>query len=380
MKMTHPAPETNQKTPGFSPADIALLQRTLLQWYNTHQRQLPWRDSPDPYRIWVSEVMLQQTQVKTAVPYFLAFVDRFPTLEHLARADLDQVLKSWEGLGYYARARNLHKAAQQVVRQMDGRIPDRFSDFKALPGVGDYIASAVMSMAFNQVHAVVDANVKRILARLLCLDIPVNQSSFHTRFKSLADTLVDRTDPGGFNQALMELGALVCKPAVPDCPGCPLAHLCLALAGSSVSVFPLRLKPKKIPCHRISTGIVIKEGSILVTRRKLDGLLGGLWEFPGGKRKNKESAENACIREIKEETGLDVRIVSFLTHVKHAYTHFKIEMDVFYCDLISGNVVLDGPIDHQWIAPENIHRLAFPTANRKFIPMIDPAVISANLS
>ena len=377
--MTHPVTKMNQHTHSFTAADIVLIQKNLLHWYTTHRRHLPWRESCDPYRIWVSEVMLQQTQVKTAVPYFLAFMHRFPTLESLARADLDQVLKSWEGLGYYARARNLHKAAQQVVQQMEGRIPDRFSEFKALPGVGDYIASAVMSMAFNQVHAVVDANVKRVLARLLCMDVPVNQSSAHIRFKAIADTLVDRTDPGGFNQALMELGALVCTPAAPACGSCPLAHLCLALTGSRVSVFPVRLKTKKIPCHRISTGIVIKEGKLLVTRRKLDGLLGGLWEFPGGKQKKGESAEHACIREIKEETGLDVRIVSFLTHVKHAYTHFKIEMDVFYCDYISGTVVLDGPIDHQWIAPENIHRLAFPTANRKFIPLIDLSVIYGNL-
>lgn len=377
--MTHPVTKMNQHTHRFTAADIGLIQKNLLHWYNTHHRHLPWRESCDPYRIWVSEVMLQQTQVKTAVPYFLAFMNRFPTLESLARADLDQVLKSWEGLGYYARARNLHKAAQQVVQEMEGRIPDRFSDFKALPGVGDYIASAVMSMAFNQVHAVVDANVKRVLARLLCLDIPVNQSSVHTRFKAIADSLVDRTDPGGFNQALMELGALVCTPSTPDCGSCPVAHLCLALAGSRVSLFPLRLKTKRIPCHRISTGIVIKAGRVLVTRRKLDGLLGGLWEFPGGKQNKGESAEHACIREIKEETGLDVSIVSFLTHVRHAYTHFKIEMDVFYCDYISGDVVLDGPIDHQWIAFENIRRLAFPTANRKFIPLIDPTVIYGNL-
>jgi len=377
--MTPPKPEIDKQIPGFPTPDIALLRKTLMLWYNTHHRHLPWRESCDPYRIWVSEVMLQQTRVKTAVPYFLSFMDRFPTLESLARADLEQVLKSWEGLGYYARARNLHKAAQKVVQEMDGRIPARFSDFKTLPGVGDYIASAVMSMAFKQVHAVVDANVKRVLARLLCMDTPVNRSSAHTRFKAIADTLVDPTDPGGFNQALMELGALVCTPSTPDCGSCPLAHFCLALAGRRVSLFPLRMKTKKIPCHRISTGIVIKAGRVLVTRRKLDGLLGGLWEFPGGKQKNKESAEYACIREIKEETGLDVRIVSFLTHVRHAYTHFKIEMDVFYCDYISGDVVLDGPIDHQWIAFENIHRLAFPTANRKFIPLIDPSVIYGNL-
>jgi A/G-specific adenine glycosylase len=368
--------QINKKHAAFTQTERFLIRQDLMHWYQTHHRSLPWRENSDPYRIWVSEVMLQQTRVKTAVPYFLAFVDAFPTLEDLAKADLEQVLKLWEGLGYYARARNLHKAACRVVSDLDGRIPEKFADFTALPGVGDYIASAVLSMAFGQAHAVVDANVKRVLARLLCLDVPVNLASAHRQFQTIADSLLDRNDPGRFNQAVMELGALVCTPTVSACSVCPIADHCCALSSGRVRTFPLRLKAKKIPCHCISTGIVIKNGKLLVTRRKPAGLLGGLWEFPGGKRLTGETARAACIREIKEETGLDVCISSFLTRIKHAYTHFKIEMDVFYCDYVSGDITLNGPIDYQWITPMEISRLAFPKANLKFISLIDQDRVS----
>jgi A/G-specific adenine glycosylase len=352
-------------------AEQELIQQNLMHWYQAHHRQLPWRDITDPYRIWVSEVMLQQTQVKTVVPYFHKFLTAFPTLKDLADADPGRVLKLWEGLGYYARARNLHKAARQLISFSDGRIPDRFSDFKALPGVGDYIASAVLSIAFGKAHAVVDGNVKRVLSRLFCLDVPVNHSSAHGTFKPVAEALLDRTDPGGFNQAVMELGALICTPASPDCTACPLKVMCCAEAESRIKEFPVRLARKKTPCFHISTGIVIKNNKLLITQRNPDGLLGGLWEFPGGKVEKNETAKDACIREIKEETGLTVRVSSFLTRIKHAYTHFKIEMDVFYCDYISGDVALNGPVDYQWIALQEIGGFAFPGANLKFIELLD---------
>ena len=363
-------PVDNQKSFSVPPAKQEQIQQHLMRWYLAHHRHLPWRDSTDPYRIWVSEVMLQQTQVKTVVPYFLKFLAAFPTLKDLAEAGPDQVLKLWEGLGYYARARNLHKAAQHLVSLSGGCIPNRFSDFKALPGVGDYIASAVLSIAFGKAHAVVDGNVKRVLSRLFCLDMPVNHSAAHKTFKPVAEALLNRKDPGGFNQAIMELGALICTPTSPDCIACPLKDLCWARAESRIKAFPVRLTRKKTPCFHISTGIVIKHGRLLITQRKPDGLLGGLWEFPGGKVKKDETASAACIREIKEETGLTVRVSSFLTRIKHAYTHFKIEMDVFYCDYISGDVVLDGPVDFQWIFFQDIGSFAFPRANLKFIELL----------
>jgi A/G-specific adenine glycosylase len=360
----------DKKSFAVSAATQMRIQLHLMHWYQTHHRHLPWRESNDPYRIWVSEVMLQQTQVKTVVPYFHRFLAAFPSIRNLAEADLDRVLKLWEGLGYYARARNLHKAAQQVISFSQGRIPERFSAFKALPGVGDYIASAVMSIAFGRAHAVVDGNVKRVLSRLFCLEMPVNHSSAHQHYKPVADTLLDRNDPGGFNQAVMELGALICTPASPDCATCPLSDLCCARAQSRINAFPVRLTRKKTPCYHISTGIVIKDGRLLITQRKPDGLLGGLWEFPGGKVAENETARAACVREIKEETGLTVRVSSFLTRVRHAYTHFKIEMDVFYCDYISGDVALNGPVDFQWIFLNDIPRFAFPKANLKFMALL----------
>ena len=314
--------------------------------------------------------MLQQTQVTTVIPYYLRFLDNFPTLQDLAAADLEKVLKMWEGLGYYARARNFHKAANIVASAMNGRVPDTLEDFKALPGVGDYIGAAVQSIAFNHPYAVVDGNVKRVLARLFCNNTPVNHPSSHRHFKTLADKLLDKTKPAVFNQAMMELGALVCTPGTPKCRICPIILHCRAHSKNQTDQYPKRKKAKKVPTYDIAAGIVVQKGKILITRRKLDGLLGGLWEFPGGKLQKGEDAQSACIREIREETGLDVHVTDRLTTVKHAYTHFKINMDVFYCKARPGRVRLNGPIDFKWISLKQIDQFAFPKANLKFIPLI----------
>jgi len=351
--------------------DTGRFQKELAKWYQSHHRKLPWRSGRDPYHIWISEVMLQQTQVKTVIPYFLKFLNQFPTLDDLANADLETVLKMWEGLGYYARARNFHKAATIVSKELKGFIPDDISEFRNLPGVGEYIGSAVLSIAFDQAFAVVDGNVKRVLSRLYCLDHPVNKPSFHKQFKTYAESLLDKSKPGIFNQAMMELGALICTPKKPQCQICPVAEFCAAILSDKVTQFPKRVKSKKIPTYPIAVGIVRKDGKLLITRRKLNGLLGGLWEFPGGKLKAKEEAPTACIREIKEETGLTVKTVSHLTTIRHAYTHFKIQMDVFYCIYISGQIDLNGPIDYRWIARKHINNFAFPKANLKFIPLIE---------
>ena len=314
--------------------------------------------------------MLQQTQVKTVTPYFLNFMNRFPTLEAFAKADLQIVLKLWEGLGYYARARNFHKAARIIVEEMKGMIPDDVHAFQKLPGVGDYIGSAVQSIAFGRPLAVVDGNVKRVLARLYSVEAPVNKPSSHGQFKALADLHLDRHDPGIFNQAMMELGALVCSPKTPDCTACPVSEFCMAYLSGTVDQFPKRAASRRVPTFHIAAGIVRKNGKLLITRRKLNGLLGGLWEFPGGKLEKGEEASLACIREIKEETGLAVRIESHLTTVHHAYTHFKIKMDVYDCLYISGRIRLKGPMDFKWIRLKDMDRFAFPKANLKFIPLI----------
>ncbi|NWH03789.1 A/G-specific adenine glycosylase [Desulfobacter latus] len=339
-------------------------------WYRDNCRQLPWRRDTALYPVWVSEVMLQQTQVKTVIPYYLKFMETWPDLEDLAAADLETVLKAWEGLGYYARARNFHKAARIVVRNLGGIIPDDYKGFKNLPGVGDYIASAVLSIAAAKPHAVVDGNVKRVLSRLLCVETPVNHSAAHKAYKAIAETFLYEKDPGTYNQALMELGALVCTPKRPDCAACPLAEACCAREKQVTDLFPRRMAKKKVPTVHIAAGIVRKNGKVLITRRKLDGLLGGLWEFPGGKVEPKESPEQACIREIREETGIKTGNLQFLTRVFHAYTHFKIEMDVFFCDYISGRVTLNGPIDHKWVHVDQLYQYPFPRANLKFMELI----------
>jgi len=351
-------------------AALAEMQTLLLGWYRDNHRQLPWRETKDPYAIWVSEVMLQQTQVSTVVPYYDRFMARFPTMMDLAGADQEQILKLWEGLGYYARARNLHKASQVVVDQFDGQVPADEKLFKSLPGVGDYIAAAVLSIAFGLSLAVVDGNVKRVLSRLCTMDAPVNHSSSHKQFQAVADRLLERSQPAVFNQAVMELGALVCTPGTPRCTGCPLVRHCRALENDSIAHYPRRIKTKPVPTHHIAVGVVEKEDRLLITRRKPEGLLGGLWEFPGGKVENNETGPAACIREIKEETGLEVTISSHLTRIKHAYTHFKIEMDVYLCRYVAGQVELAGPVDHRWIRPSEIDDYPFPKANLKFIPLL----------
>jgi len=350
------------------------LRRSLALWYQKHHRFLPWRQTKDPYAIWVSEVMLQQTQVKTVIPYYQEFLNRFPDVNVLARADQQEVLKSWEGLGYYGRARHLHAAAKIIVADYSGKLPQSWKHIRQLPGVGDYIAAAVLSIAFNQVYPVVDGNVKRVISRLYQIDAPVNKSSSYKCFYEIMKELIDSKKPGLFNQSMMELGALVCKIRQPSCTGCPLLNDCRSYQADTVTDYPKRERSRPTPEYRIAVGVVLKNGNLLITRRRSKGLLGGLWEFPGGKIKADEAPEAACIRELKEEVNLTVNIASFLTRVKHAYTHFKINVDVFICNYLSGTIKLNGPADYQWITLDEIDRFPFPKANHKFIPLLYKAL------
>ena len=350
--------------------EITLFRKNLLAWFEAHRRQLPWRDTDDPYCIWVSEVMLQQTQVKKVLEYYQKFVNRFPNLNSLAEAPLQDLLKTWEGLGYYARARNLHKAAKVVAEDLEGEIPSNYAAFRKLPGVGEYIAAAVQSIAFNAPYAVVDGNVKRVLARLFLIEVPINQSAAAKIFQEKADLLLDHSEPGIFNQAMMELGATVCRPQSPTCIICPVNTVCRAFQTVRQEELPVRRKRKPLPEFHIVAGVVHKADRILITQRKPEGLLGGLWEFPGGKVQLKENAKQACSRMIREETNLLVESVEYLTRVKHAYTHFKIVMDVFHCHYQSGEVVLNEAADYRWITADQIDQFPFPRSNHKFIPLL----------
>ena len=340
----------------------------LLDWFKDYQRDMPWRNTDDPYRIWVSEVMLQQTQVKKVVDYYERFIARFPNVPDLAAAPLQDVLKVWEGLGYYARARNLHKAAQVIVNELAGEMPRDYVTFRKLPGVGDYSAAAVQSIAFNAPYAAVDGNIKRVLARLFLMDAPINDAKSAKLFQAKADELLDRDASGLFNQAMMELGAMVCRPQSPTCLVCPVNTFCEAFQTGRQDEFPKRRASKPTPEHHLAVGVIYNSaGEVLITQRQLDGLLGGLWEFPGGQIGEDETAEAACVRNIAEVVNLSVTNARYLTRVRHAFTHFKIVVDVFQCDYAAGDVVLNGPRDAKWIQIAALRDYPLPRATHKFL-------------
>ncbi len=352
----------------FHRTDLIRFRTRLLAWFEVNKRDLPWRHTDDPYHIWVAEVMLQQTQVRTVIPFFTKFVARYPDVAALSQADLEGVLKTWQNMGYYARARNLHRAAGNVARERGGTIPSDYDSFRQLPGVGDYIAAAVMSIAFGKPHAVVDGNVKRVLSRLFLIDTAVNHSASVKLFKERATELLDPEEPGMFNQAMMELGATRCKPRQPLCGECPVQDLCSAYRTGQQALYPARRRKKKIPEYHIAVGVIYRGDRMLITRRAEDGLLGGMWEFPGGKVHEGESPEEACKREIEEEVSLAVDVTRFITHVDHAYSHFKIGVDVYACQYRAGEVRLNGPVDHRWILLDETDRYPFPAVNHKIFP------------
>ncbi len=355
---------------------LARLREALLSWYSCHQRDLPWRRTRDPYRVLVSEVMLQQTQVERVRQYYERFVKRFPTLDALARADLDDVLKAWEGLGYYARARNLHRAAQIILRDYAGRIPTRREELLKLPGIGRYTAGAVLSIAFGQDEPVVDANVRRVLTRLLALRRVQNPR----RLEELARALLPSEQAGPFNQALMDLGATICVSREPRCLICPLTPFCTARRLGIQSELPIRSKAQSKPHYDVAVGIIWKDGKILITKRPDDGLLGGLWEFPGGKRHPNESLTECLRREIFEEVNVRVRDLRRFLTVRHGYSHFRVTLHVFQGEYAGGQPRCSGCVAWAWVKPSALRRYAFPSANQKIIAKLFDALDKAALN
>lgn len=350
------------------------LRKGLADWYAANHRDLPWRRTSDPYRIWVSEVMLQQTQVRTVEPYYCRFVSEYPDVTRLARADLQSVLKLWEGLGYYSRARNLHKAAGIVASRLAGRMPDTWEALRGLPGIGDYIAAAVLSIAFDRAHAVVDGNVKRVLARIFALEVPVNQASSHKVYHALADRLLDTHNPGRHNQAVMELGALVCAPRAPRCHECPAGRFCAARRKGLTHLYPRRNRRLPLPTRRFVAGVVVKEGRILLVRRPEEGMLGGLWEFPGGALPDGADPAMTCRRQLKKTVHLDVRVVRHMATISHSYTHFRLKLELCLCEWKSGRVRLAGPSDFKWLPVSGMAALPLHGAMHKALRHLSPVV------
>ena len=352
-----------------------IVREKLIDWYATHRRRLPWRATSDPFAIWVSEVMLQQTQVATAIPYYLRFMDRFPTPAHLAAANIQEVLKLWEGLGYYSRARNLHRAAGVVTSRFNGKVPDDPEAFRSLPGVGDYIAAAVLSIAFGRVLPVVDGNVKRVLSRLLEIDTPVNRSGAHKIFRMPAKALICPKQPADFNQAIMELGALVCRPKNPGCGTCPLSDLCRANRHQTTTDYPKRNASRKIPHRHLAIGVILKKGKMLVVQRPMDGFLGGMWEFPAVPADDGKTDKAAIESLMAVETGLKLAVDQRLTRIRHAYTHFTLTGDVYVCRHLAGRVRLKSTHGHRWVTLRSLADLPLHKANHKFLDALKSALV-----
>lgn len=318
--------------------------------------------------------MLQQTRVDQAMPYYNRFLERFSDVSSLAEADLDDVLKLWEGLGYYSRARNMHQAAKQIVKKHGGKFPETHGDVITLKGVGTYTAAAVMSIAFNQAFAVVDGNVTRVLCRFFGIKGDVRTSTVKKQVSLYADRFLDPSRPGDFNQALMELEAMICTPAKPGCSNCPLQTGCCARQHGLTSELPCKSPGKKRPHHQIAVGVVHnKTGQMLIARRPDNAMLGGLWEFPGGKQEPGESLANTVRRELKEELGIDVSVdAKPFQVIRHAYSHFTITLHAFFSKILESSPppVTKNKEPFCWVGPEELADFAFPKANRKITDSI----------
>lgn len=350
-----PAPE-----PGSFPVE------GLLAWYRLHRRSLPWRETRDPYRVWLSEVMLQQTRVSTVVPYYERFLNRFPTVSALAAASEEEVLKVWENLGYYARARQLLKAAKIVVDTYAGVIPDRPEELAGLPGVGAYTAGAVSSIAFGQDVPAIDGNVRRVLCRYFALAGIMADKEGLRYLSGLLAPILPPGRTGDFNQALMELGAVICLPREPLCADCPLGENCLARIHDAPETFPSRREKKKVPVrHAVAAVIRDPLDRVLLVKRQHRGLLASLWKFPGGFAEPGEEPVQTLARSVRDETGIDIRDDVFLGTVRHAYTHFRLRLHVFSCS-VSGSRQVNGSCkDYRWAFPGEIRDLPLGRADRQ---------------
>ncbi|WP_428559598.1 MAG: A/G-specific adenine glycosylase [Solidesulfovibrio sp. DCME] len=346
----------------------------LLDWFAANRRDLPWRRSCDPYAVWVSEIMAQQTQMDRVVAYFNRFMARFPDLASLAAADEDAVLKAWEGLGYYSRARHLLAAARHIVAAHGGVFPTTFEAIRALPGVGDYTAGAVASIACGLDAVAVDANVLRVLARVYDIDTPIKEPAGKARAMELARALLPPGQAGAFNEALMEFGALVCRPKNPDCSGCPVATICQARHLEIVTDRPVLSKSKDINPILVATGVLLHQGRIFIQKRLPAGAWANLWEFPGGRIEAGETPEAAIVREFREETDFTTRVAAKLGVIRHGYTTYRVTLHCFLLHLGGGNGAatlpearLTAAQESRWVAPEALARFAFPAGHRKLI-------------
>jgi len=337
------------------------IQTNLLRWFEKSGRDLPWRKTRDPYAIWVSEIMLQQTQVATVIPYHQKFLKSFPTVSHLAKADLSKVLKVWEGLGYYSRARNLHQASQMVVHHFGGKIPDNLKDLLSLPGIGRSTAGAILSFAYNKEAPILDGNIKRVLSRLFA--IPGSKAKTEKILWGISESLIPKGHSNPFNQALMDLGSMLCIPKDPQCPRCPLRYLCKAKASGAPERYPSKVAKKKIPHITAISALIQNDGRVLLNKRPPNGLLGGLWEFPNWKieEKRRLRLRLRLRNHIKKEMGMNVEVKESIGVFHQTFSHFKLTLHIYQCQSSNSNKKRKG----KWIPIKNLDQLAMPKIHRK---------------
>ena len=312
------------------------LSSRLLNWYRHHGRILPWRGLTDPYAVWVSEIMLQQTRVETVIPYFAKWMRIFPTVQALANASEREVLNAWEGLGYYSRARNFHKAAKIVVQKHRGALPDNLEELAKLPGVGRYTMGALASIVFNMDEPALDGNLKRVYARLFDVSEPVNSSGGEKALWRIARENLPKGRAADFNQALMDLGATICLPKKPRCLLCPVMSFCRAREHGTQELRPVKKAKPAVPSHVHAAAVIVKRGRVLLARRPSRGLLGGMWEFPNARILGDPAG--ALANALKTEYHLGLRRkrgTDPLGVFHHAYSHFKVTVHVFECELTS---------------------------------------------
>lgn len=343
----------------------------LLGWFRREQRDLPWRRDPDPYAIWVSEIMLQQTQVATVIPYFERWMGRFPTVEHLAAASEDEVLHAWQGLGYYSRARALLRGAREVTSRFGGRVPENPAVLRTLPGVGPYTAGAIASIAYNTPAPIVDGNVTRLLCRLFALRGDPARAPLKTMLWELAEGLIPEGSARDFNPAMMELGATVCVPVAPRCGVCPVAAGCEARRRGIQEELPETApRPQVTPVH-MATALVWREGCLLLTQRgEEESRWAGMWQFPSTEVRTGERPEGAARRAVAEGVGIEATPDRRVAVVRHGVTRYRITLEAYSCLEAVGQPRALGCRAWRWVAPGELDAYALPAAHRKIADRI----------
>ncbi len=341
--------------------------KTLINWYTTYKRDLPWRHTTKPYLIWLSEIMLQQTQVKQAMPYYLKFVERFPKVQDLAEANEDEILKMWQGLGYYSRARNLHYTAKDIANNYNGEFPNSYKDLLKLKGVGEYTAAAIASFAYNEATPVVDGNVYRVLSRIFGIDTPINSTEGVKRFKQKANELIDHTQPSTYNQAIMEFGAIQCTPKSPNCLFCPFIETCVAYQQAKVEYLPFKLKKTKVKT-RYFNYLIIEDntGNLLLNKRTQKGIWQNMYEFILSDTSQALKAfplDKFQLDDILNPSQLELINPNPITHI---LSHRKLLVTFWYAQL-QGSFSEDIAKNYELASRENLQEYAVPVLIQNFM-------------